>query len=42
MNDFDNRLTRAITRRHFFQRCGVGVGALALNLLLERESLALH
>jgi hypothetical protein len=28
---------RALTRRHFFQKCQVGVGAMALAALLERE-----
>src|ERR1051326_2699946 len=32
--------TRAITRRTFFTQTGVGLGALALGSLLEREGLA--
>ena len=32
----DERL-RAVTRRHFFGRCAVGVGSLALNCLLARD-----
>ncbi len=31
---------RALTRRHFFQKCQVGVGAMALAALLEREGRA--
>jgi hypothetical protein len=33
---------KAVTRRHFFRGCGVGVGAMALGSLLERESIAAH
>lgn len=40
MNDFDKRLTRAITRRHFFEKCGVGLGALTLNLMLQKDGWA--
>jgi hypothetical protein len=32
---FDDRLTRMETRRHFFGRCGVGMGRLALASLLS-------
>src|SRR5262245_48424439 len=28
------------TRRHFFGQCGVGVGAIALNTLLQRDGIA--
>jgi hypothetical protein len=36
-----NRLNLAITRRHFFQTCGVGVGKAALaSLLVEKASAA--
>ena len=31
---------RDITRRHFFSRCGVGVGSMALASLLADEGLA--
>jgi hypothetical protein len=30
----------AVTRRHFFRECGVGIGALALGSLLARDGLA--
>ena len=30
----------AVTRRHLFQRCGVGLGAVALSALLQEESAA--
>jgi hypothetical protein len=40
MNDFEQRLNRAITRRHFFEKCGVGLGALALNLMLKQDGFA--
>lgn len=33
-------LLRYETRRHFFQRCGVGVGSAALTSLLQREGVA--
>ncbi len=39
MNSEDHTL-REITRRHFFQKCGVGVGAIALNQMLAAESQA--
>src|SRR5215470_16867077 len=31
---FEDRLTRLETRRHFFSRCGIGVGRIALASLL--------
>jgi hypothetical protein len=31
---------RHVTRRHFFERCGVGLGAMALNSLLEERTSA--
>jgi hypothetical protein len=34
----DNQLTLDATRRHFFTQCGVGVGAIALQALLQAES----
>ena len=30
----------AQTRRHFFERCGVGLGAMALGSLLDRDGLS--
>ena len=36
----DSALTLARTRRHFFRDCGVGVGAMALGSLLNRDTLA--
>ena len=30
---------RDVTRRHFFGRCAVGLGAVALNSLLQRDAL---
>jgi hypothetical protein len=37
----DNRLELlALTRRHFFRDCGVGLGAMALGSLLARDGLA--
>ena len=33
----ERRITHDITRRHFFGRCGVGLGALALNQLLSAD-----
>ena len=36
MNQHDTEL-RDITRRHFFEKCGVGLGALALNQLLTAD-----
>jgi hypothetical protein len=37
--DREDRLLQFETRRHFFSRCGVGVGKLALLSLLQREGL---
>lgn len=37
--DREDRLLEFETRRHFFSRCGVGVGKLALLSLLQREGL---
>ncbi|MBV9864729.1 MAG: DUF1501 domain-containing protein [Abitibacteriaceae bacterium] len=34
------QVTRAMTRRHFFQNCTLGVGAMALNLLLRQDGFA--
>jgi hypothetical protein len=31
-----------VTRRHFFRRCGVGVGAMALHNLLQSDWATLH
>src|SRR6476620_7138297 len=31
---------RSQTRRHFFGQCGVGVGAIALNALLQQDGIA--
>src|SRR5688500_4285075 len=33
---------QAETRRHFFQKCGVGVGAMALHHLLAQDGQAAH
>jgi hypothetical protein len=38
--DPDIRWLQAVTRRHFFGECAVGVGAIALNCLLRDEGLA--
>jgi hypothetical protein len=35
--DEDSTLLRDETRRHFFSRCGVGLGAIALSRLLARD-----
>jgi hypothetical protein len=37
-HDLDNTLTLARTRRHFFRDCGVGLGAMALGTLLNRDA----
>ncbi|HEY1188113.1 MAG TPA: DUF1501 domain-containing protein [Gemmata sp.] len=37
-HELDSALTLARTRRHFFQDCGVGVGAMALGSLLARDT----
>ncbi|HEX3869822.1 MAG TPA: DUF1501 domain-containing protein [Pirellulales bacterium] len=37
---FESQLLRDQTRRHFFTQCGVGLGALSLNLLLRDEAVA--
>ncbi|MCC2672795.1 MAG: hypothetical protein K0Q72_5267, partial [Armatimonadetes bacterium] len=39
MNDEQDRLL-SITRRHLFQRCGVGLGSIALSALLQNEGAA--
>src|SRR5688500_10392163 len=31
---------RAATRRHFFAQCGVGIGAMALNAMLQADGVA--
>jgi hypothetical protein len=36
--DSDDARTLAATRRHFFRDCGVGVGAMALSALLNRDA----
>ena len=36
----ESELLRAQTRRHFFQQCGVGVGALALGSLMKNSASA--
>ena len=36
MNDGEHQL-RDLTRRHFFGKCAVGVGSIALNWLLLRD-----
>jgi len=38
--EFDRRLTHDTTRRHFFGRCAVGLGAIALNQMLREEGFA--
>lgn len=40
LNELEDRITRTITRRHFFERCAVGVGSLALNLMLREDGFA--
>ena len=35
--DREARRLQAITRRHFFGECAVGVGAIALNAMLRDE-----
>jgi hypothetical protein len=42
LSQLEARHVREITRRHFFGRCGVGVGALALNHLLAQDGLGAH
>jgi Protein of unknown function (DUF1501) len=37
---YENRLLRQATRRHFFEQCGVGVGAMALGSLLGDQAAA--
>ncbi|MDB6154583.1 MAG: hypothetical protein JWL90_3036 [Chthoniobacteraceae bacterium] len=37
LSEAERRITHDITRRHFFGRCGVGLGALALNELLAED-----
>jgi hypothetical protein len=36
----DQEALKAITRRYFFRVCGYGIGALALNALLNEKLLA--
>src|ERR1700733_10048683 len=38
--ELNRRLTHDVTRRHFFGRCAVGLGAIALNQLLSEEGFA--
>ena len=38
--ELDRRLTHDVTRRHFFGRCAVGLGTIALNQLLREEGFA--
>ncbi|MBY0513055.1 MAG: DUF1501 domain-containing protein [Gemmataceae bacterium] len=38
--EYDDALTLARTRRHFFHDCGVGVGSVALGSLLARDAAA--
>jgi len=40
MRNCNDEALRAATRRHFFGDCAVGVGALALNLLLRQDGVA--
>jgi len=36
----DNRLLKSSTRRHFFSRCGMGLGSVALASLMDKNVLA--
>ncbi len=38
--ELDRRFTHALTRRHFFRRCGVGLGTIALHQMLREEGRA--
>lgn len=40
MNPFDSSHLRDTTRRHFFGRCGVGLGSIALHELLAQQAVA--
>jgi hypothetical protein len=40
LDDIERRIAHDITRRHFFSRCSVGLGAIALNQLLCSEGKA--
>ena len=40
MNHENSNPLRQVTRRHFFQDCGVGIGAIALNWLIRSEAAA--
>ncbi|MDQ3624464.1 MAG: DUF1501 domain-containing protein, partial [Verrucomicrobiota bacterium] len=40
LRDLESRRLHDITRRHFFGKCGVGVGAIALNWLLREDGFA--
>ncbi len=41
-HEFDDLLTLAQTRRHFFRTCGVGLGSIALASLLSRDAQAVE
>src|SRR4051794_14583270 len=36
--NLEHEILRAETRRHFFGRCGLGLGTIALNVLLRRDA----
>jgi Protein of unknown function (DUF1501) len=40
LTEANRRITHDVTRRHFFERCAVGLGAIALNELLAGEAKA--
>ena len=40
LSELDRWFTHDVTRRHFFGRCAVGLGAIALNQLLREEGFA--
>ncbi|MEI6236066.1 MAG: DUF1501 domain-containing protein, partial [Planctomycetota bacterium] len=40
LDELERRITHDITRRHFFERCGVGLGAIALAELLGKTARA--
>ncbi len=37
LDEFNRRFTHDVTRRHFFGRCAVGLGAIALNQMLSED-----